>query len=434
MELNIKKIAYSFGAIATALSYQAFSTYILYFYVDVVKLGSGLAAGGMLIWGIWNALNDPLMGFLSDRTQTRWGRRIPYIIFTALPFGLIYFLVWSPPFDMLQQTALFLYFLIFICLFDLCYTITVLNWASLFPEMFKTLGERAQVNAYRQAFGMLGLIIGIALPPLIFTTIGWPAMGAIFGALIALAYYISLWGSKEEPLSQTAKQPGLLAAFRYTLLNRSFLTFVFSNLFIQYAFTMVLAMIPFYAKYILRVEEQKITLIMLAALLTALPMMFFWRYLVVRWGAKRTYLMVICLLAAALLPFSLISSFELAVLAAIFAGGSFAGIILISDILISDIIDEDSINSQARREGMYFGANAFICRFAIALEAICIGLIFTQTGYNPYIFTQNKEFLLGLRWLISGLPILALLLALAIMWFYPLDEERLKWIKERLGP
>ena len=87
-----RKLAYSFGAIATALSYQAFSTYIFFFYVDVIQLPSYLAAIGMLVFAIWNAVNDPLAGYISDHTRSRWGRRIPYIALGAVPFGIIYFL------------------------------------------------------------------------------------------------------------------------------------------------------------------------------------------------------------------------------------------------------------------------------------------------------------------------------------------------------
>jgi GPH family glycoside/pentoside/hexuronide:cation symporter len=103
---------------------------------------------------------------------------------------------------------------------------------------------------------------------------------------------------------------------------------------------------------------------------------------------------------------------------------------LISDVLISDIIDEDFLNTKTHREGMYFGTNAFVTRFAIALEAICIGLIFTLTGYNPVVFTQTVEFLSGLRWLISGLPVIALVLAFFIMYLYPLDEEHVSRVVE----
>src|SRR3989338_3166826 len=160
-----KKLAYSFGAVATALSYQAFSTYIIFFYVDSMKLPPYLAGIGMLIYAVWNAVNDPIAGFISDHTRTRWGRRIPYIALGIIPFGLVYFLLWIPPFGAIDQVFwLFLYFTVFICLFDGFYTVTVLNWASLYPEMFSSLKERAEVNAFRQTFGMIGLLLGVALP------------------------------------------------------------------------------------------------------------------------------------------------------------------------------------------------------------------------------------------------------------------------------
>ena len=113
-------------------------------------------------------------------------------------------------------------------------------------------------------------------------------------------------------------------------------------------------------------------------------------------------------------------------------GLGLSGIILLSDVLISDVIDEDELKTNTRREGMYFGVNAFVTRFAIALEALCIGPIFMFTNYNPYVFTQTREFLFGLRVLISGLPILALILAFIIMRFYPLDRARLQRIKSDL--
>src|SRR3989339_979284 len=135
----LRKLAYSSGAVATALSYQAFTTYVIFFYVDGLKFPPYLAAIAILIYGIWNAINDPLMGYISDHTHSRWGRRVPYIAFGAIPFGLAYFLIWVPPFDSINQLGLlFTYFVLALCLFDGIYTMTVLNWAALFPEMFTT--------------------------------------------------------------------------------------------------------------------------------------------------------------------------------------------------------------------------------------------------------------------------------------------------------
>jgi GPH family glycoside/pentoside/hexuronide:cation symporter len=421
---KLKKICYSFGAVGTALSYQAFSTYIVFFYVDVLRLEARLAATAMLIYGIWNALNDPIAGFVSDSTRTRWGRRIPYIVFGAIPFGAAYFLLWSPPFDSSSMTALFFYFLIAICLFDGLYSVVVLNWASLFPEMYPGLAERAQVNSYRQTLGMIGLVIGIALPPLIYTTVGWAKMGAIFGAIITLVYLISLIGSRETKKYMASNPLPLSAALSATFRNTPFLAFVFSNLLIQYAFTMVLAIIPFYAKYVLGASAVETSLVLLSAFTVAIFMMFVWRAISVKHGAKVSYLSSIMIFLFALVPFLFISNTVSAMISSGFLGIGLAGIILLSDVLISDVIDHDETRTGVRREGMYFGMNAFICRFAIALEAASIGSVFSLTTYNPVIFTQTKAFLLGLRILAAGLPMTALALAFLIMLYYPLSGNK----------
>jgi GPH family glycoside/pentoside/hexuronide:cation symporter len=429
---SLKKICYSFGAVATALSYQAFSTYIIFFYVDTLRLAAGLAAIAMLIYGVWNAVNDPIAGFISDSTKTRWGRRIPYILFGSIPFGLVYFFVWAPPFTSTNMTALFLYFLFLICLLDGFYTVVVLNWASLFPEMYPSLKERAEVNSYRQTFGMIGLVVGIALPPLIYSSIGWARMGAIFGAVIALSYLISLIGSRETKKAAEKKALPLSAAISATFSNFPFMTFVSSNLLIQYAFTMVLAIIPFYAKYVLVTGAAWTSLILASSMIIAIPMMFVWRRLSIIYGAKSCYLASIFMFIIGLLPFLFITNVSLAVASSGFMGIGLAGIILLSDVLISDVIDHDETRTGVRREGMYFGVNAFICRFAIAMEAASIGLVFSSTKYNPIIFTQAKAFLLGLRVLAAGLPIIALALSFWIMIYYPLSGNPQKLSKHEI--
>ena len=430
--IRLKKIAYSFGAIATALSYQAFSTYILFFYVDVQKLAASFAAIAMIIYAIWNAINDPLAGFISDRTKTRFGRRIPYIFSCAIPFGIVYFLLWATPSGM-SQLLLFFYFLIFICLFDGFYSIVVLNWASLFPEMFQSLKERTEVNSYRQAFGMIGLMIGIALPPVIYGTLGWRTMGLLFGILIAVAYLVSLLGSKEKKEFILDKALGIKQAVVHTFNNRSFLTFVISNLFIQYAFTMVLAMIPFYAKYVLRIKSTKMTLMLLAAFVVAFLMMFVWRAIANKFGAKNSYMAAILYFAVAILPFMFFRNYAVNMAICCGLGAGLAGIILISDVIISDVIDEDELKTNTRREGMYFGVNAFVTRFAIALEALTIGIVFNLTRYNPYIFTQTRSFLLGIKMSLAILPAIAFIVAFAIMIMYPLYGKNLEELRKKLN-
>ncbi len=430
-----RKLAYSFGAIATALSYQAFSTYIFFFYVDVIQLPSYLAASGMLVFAVWNAVNDPLAGYISDHTRSRWGRRIPYIALGAIPFGIIYFLLWVPPFSALSQTTLlFIYFLLFICLFDSFYTVTVLNWAALFPEMYPSLAERSEVNAYRQSFGMLGLVLGIALPPLIYGAWGWGPMGFVFGLIITVSLLIALWGSRERLEFSKDKPLAFWQSVKATFKNLSFITFVFSNLFVQFTFTIILASIPFFAKYILGANALQTSAILAAAFLTAIPMLYVWAKLTNKFGAKKCFMASMIVLAVFLAPLFFVKSFAATVLFSALIGIGLSGFILISDIIISDVIDEDETNTGTRREGMYFGVNAFVTRFAIGLQAMSMGVVFTLTGYNPRALIQPEGFLIGLRSLIAIFPAIALILAFVIILFYPLSgKDTMERLKDRVA-
>ncbi|PIS30239.1 MFS transporter [Candidatus Saganbacteria bacterium CG08_land_8_20_14_0_20_45_16] len=428
------KLAYSFGAIATALSYQAFATYIIFYYVDTIKLTPYLAALGMLIYAIWNAINDPIAGYVSDHTHSRWGRRLPYIAVGAIPLGLFFYLIWCPPFTEYSQVfPLFLYFTATICLFDGFYTITVLNWSSLFPEMFPSLAERSQVNALRQMFAMIGLCLGLVLPPLIFSLFGWGTMGLILGAVIAAAFLVALWGSHEHLEFSREKQLTLWPSFKASLQNRSFLTFALANLLVQYAFTLLLATTPFFVKYVLRLNAEFTALVLGAAFLVAIPMLFVWEPVVMKVGAKKAYLAAIACLASALLPLAIVQNFGATLLTALFIGVGIAGWLLLSDVLLADVIDEDETRTGTRREGLYFGLNSFISRLAIVLEALSIGYVFTNRGYNPYVYTQPTDFLSGLRWLIAWLPILALGLTFILLLFYPLFGQRLLDMESRVA-
>ncbi|OGC21356.1 hypothetical protein A2291_07655 [candidate division WOR-1 bacterium RIFOXYB2_FULL_42_35] len=419
-----RKLAYSFGAVAMALSFQAFSTYIVFFYVDIVKLPAYLAATGMLIYAVWNAINDPLAGYISDHTHSRWGRRIPYIALGAIPFGLIYFLLWIPPFTEYSQIfMLFIYFVVFICLFDTFYTITILNWSCLYPEMFPGLKERSQVNAFRQTFTMFGLLLGVALPPIIYGSLGWGVLGAVFGVLIAVSLLIVLFGSREHVQYCQEKQLSFWLSFKYTFQNSSFLTFVFANFFVQFSFLMVLATVPFFTKYVLDISATKTAAIFAIAFIAAIPMLYVWEFIANRVGAKKTFMSALLVMALCLLPLFSAVNFWSTFIAAAFVGVGLSGFMLVADLIIADVIDEDEIKTGTRREGIYFGSTAFISRFAIALEAVCMGVIFIKTGYSPYIFKQTGEFLLGLRFLIAGIPIIALLLAFVIISFYPLSGK-----------
>jgi len=419
------KLAYSIGALAASICSQAFAAYIIFFYVDVVRLPAYLATIGLLIFGVWNAINDPIAGFISDHSHFKTGRRIPYILYCAIPLGLIFFLIFSPPFNSFDELGfLFLYFVLAICLFDLFYTFAFINWSALYPEMFYKLKERTQVNALRQAFVFFGLLIGVALPPMIFGRWGWEWMGAILGAIVSISFLISLLGSREHLEYSHEHQLSFWPSIAATFKNRSFITFALANLLCQYAFVLILASMSFFAKYVLYLRPAQTTGVLAIAFFTALPMLFVWRFIVNRLGARNAYMLAMAVTALSLLPLSVITTESQARLTVVFIGMGISGLLLMVDVLLSDIIDEDELHTKTRREGMYFGTTAFISRFAIGLEALTIGWIFIRTAYNPYVFTQTREFISGVRFLMTGMPAIALLAAFVIISWYPLSGKK----------
>jgi GPH family glycoside/pentoside/hexuronide:cation symporter len=157
-----------FFALATmgdAISYQNFTFLIFTFYYAVIGLDVNLMALGFIGWSLWNSINDPLVGLISDRTKTRWGRRIPFILGSFIPLSALMILLWTPPYWDINLS--YFYFLLIIVLWDTIYTTNSLNLTSLFPEMYQTEEDRAKANNFRQILLIMGLLIAFIVPTLI---------------------------------------------------------------------------------------------------------------------------------------------------------------------------------------------------------------------------------------------------------------------------
>ena len=416
---------YCLGSFTAAVLGQAFSSWVQLYYVDVLKLPLVLYGTGMTIYGIWNAINDPLAGQWSDRTRTRWGRRIPFILFGTVPFCIIFVLVWAVP-QSVQAGAgsLFAYFLGMAFLFDGLFTIVILNWTALFPEMYPSLRERSSVSAAKQALGIVGMIVGMALAPTVRDLVGWTGMGIIFGALGLAAMFLSLLGSKERPEFSEEQGLPIAEAFKYTFVNRSFLTFVIMNLFVQFTFVLLPATLPFFCKYVLGLSDAQNTLVLAPIFIVALPMVWVWGRITNRLGPRRAGMLAVAVFAIALVPFAFVNSLATVMIATAFTGVGLAGVLVLVDVLIADVIDEDEINTGARREGAYFGANAFVMRFSVSLEAIAFSIVMGTHGYDPVLEVQPVGVVPGLRFLMTIVPLASLALAMIALYYYPIDGAR----------
>jgi Na+/melibiose symporter-like transporter len=158
-------IAYGLGSFGLESLYKVFAGFYMFYYIDQLGLAVAMAAIINVIYAIWDASDDPLVGFLSDNTRTRWGRRRPWLL-TGLPFYLgILVLVYAVPKSFLQGNSLFWYALVIFILFEAAYTIMGVNYAALFPELFQGFRERARASSYYQGLSMFGELAGFSIPP-----------------------------------------------------------------------------------------------------------------------------------------------------------------------------------------------------------------------------------------------------------------------------
>ena len=166
------KLAYGSGDMGPAITANVLAFFLLYFFTNVAGLPAGLAGSILAIGKIGDAINDPIAGILSDRTRTKWGRRIPWMLFGAIPFGIFFFLQWLVPnFSEdpgVNNWCLFAYYILIATLFNLAYTAVNLPYTALTPELTQDYNERTSLNSFRFAFSIGGSILSLVLAQIIF--------------------------------------------------------------------------------------------------------------------------------------------------------------------------------------------------------------------------------------------------------------------------
>jgi len=437
-----KIASYTSGSIPANLVSLAFSTYVQFYYTDYLKGDPQWIGAAATIQAIYATLLYPFLGYLSDRTSSRWGRRVPFVLYGAIPLGIAFMLVWLTPFPASKVALFTAYFLVTSILYDTLFNLTMVNWSALFPELFKSPRERAYASAWKQMFGIVGLVAGLALPRMIAQAVGWPLMGVMFGVLSIATLLTTIPSMElsrrrreqaelklEHPSAETTLP--VLQALRYSLVNRSFLTFVGMRFFVQFAFTMLTADLSYYAEYNLKISGTMQSFILLGTLLVALPLVYVWGRLVPRLGAFTTELCSIVLFGLALIPFIFARTFITALVSALFLGIGLSGVLMMTDVLISDVIDEDQLRTGKRREGTFYGIHGVLVGLGTPLQAIVTTIVLVVSGYT-HTGPQPASALMGFHVMITAIPSVAIVIGFLIFLWYPLRRQRVAEIQRQL--
>jgi len=390
--------------------------------------------------------NDPLLGYFSDRTHTKYGRRRPWIMVAFIPLSILMIFLFTPPLPIgiANQIGNFVYFLIIIIVFEFFYTMYSLNVTSMFPEVFLSEKERTQANNIRAVYTILGLIIAFLVPGLIipdFTDAAYltefQIFGVIAGVVVAIAVIILLkFGPKEKKEFQKDYEKALSfsKSITYCIKNKSFRWYIITEVCNWTVYGMMPTIVPLYAKFVLGAEGFETSLLLgLTFIAAALFMTVLWKPLVRKLGNKKSWIISMSVWAASLLPLMFISDYISGLIVFFLIGVGLSGSLYIIDLVVADIIDEDEVVTGIRREAGYYGVNALIMRFSNVIVIIAIGSVLTTVGwqvFEPSLVTDDVIF--GLRSLMFIFPVIALIIAILAMTRYPLHGERLKNVQEKL--
>ncbi len=428
------RILYSLTSLGVATPAEAISGIIAFYIVDVMNLPATWFATFWFFYTIYNAFNNPALGYLSDRTRSRWGRRIPYVLFGGLPYAVAFALLFTAPFDGKDNpVGLLIYFGIAIIAWEGIYTAIATGYYGLLPEMFPSYRERTDVAAKMNIFQTVALVLGAALPPMLAEILGWPGMATVLAVISVIAIYAGYPALFERTNLKKDTSFPFSAALKATFLNRSYLTAAGAQAMRFFATGLLQTGILFYLKYSLKVDESLATVILGIAFLVAMISLYPWRNWVAnKLDSRRTLMLANAVMILGIVPMGFSPNIIFTYITAVIVGIGLGGLVLIGDVIITEVIDEDEVKTGHQRAGMYFGMSGFLITLSGLLVSTVFGLMMPAFGYDTLLDVQPASVELGFRLVLTVPTTIGFLLAIYLLWLYPLHGKKLQEIKDAL--
>jgi len=414
-EPRFKSFNYAIGMFGTSIPINMFKTYAAIFYV--VNLGlTTVQLSSILFWYTFiDALDNPVYGFLSDRTRTRWGRRRPWLVIGTPLLILCFIAFYSTP-SFLEGKSLYAYAMLFYILTGTLDSVINANYAALFPELFRTDASRAKTNAMRQAFQLVAMIISIALTPMVTSAIGFSMTAIIYGILGGVVILYMTFTSKEVEVRDEEDKPEFWHSLKSLFINRKFWMAGFTNAFYSAAMSLVLASLPFFVKYTLQIPDSQSTILFASVLIIAIGCVVVWARLVKKFTLIPVWRAALISLAIAFVPLYFANSLPTAIVGSALVGFGFAGVITTMDLIGAKIMDEDTKKYNVRREGIISNALGFMNRLNGLFTSAAFYLIFVfyqfESGNNPG--PQPDE---ASRFLLTVFPFVLMLISFGFSFF-----------------
>jgi len=410
-----KPFNYAIGMFGTSIPINMLKTFAFTFYVLQRGVTTTQWAMMMLIYTFIDAIDNPVYGFLSDRTRSRWGRRRPWLAI-GTPLLILCFIAFYNLPAFLAGNSVFAYCMLFYILTGTLDSVINANYAALFPELFPGDAIRAKTNAMRQAFMLVAMIISIALTPMVTQALGYGLTSILYGLLGgAVILYMTFTCREKDPEPDEVK-PGLWRALKDLLTNGKFWIAGFANAFYSAAMSLVLASVAFYVEYALGLSSGQSTFLLAAVLVVAIAGVAVWAWLVRKFSLIPVWRASLAVLAVTFVPLYFATNLAMAILFSAFVGFGFAGVITTMDLIGARIMDEDTQKYHLRREGIISNALGFMNRlnglFTSAAYLLVAKIYLFKSGDDPGPHPDAAA-----RFLMTIVPPLLMVISFAFSWF-----------------
>ena len=434
------KIMYGVGDAGINLADTMVGLLFAIFLTDVVGLRPGLAALVIFVGRTFDYVNDPIIGYLSDRTRSRWGRRRPFILFGMLPFALAYMLLWwIPPFP--TQTGLAIYYGLAFVLYDTLATVLYMPYFALTPELTSNYDERTSLTTYRMVFSTIGAMVAFVVPLAIIGTMDAESAGRVMAvgagvAFISILPMLAVFlGTREKAEYQEQQQPGIKESILAAVNNKPFLYAAAIFLLGLTALDITQATLLYFLKYHMHLEDNYDLVfgLLFVAALVSYP---FWNWVAGRWDKKRAVILGMLFLSVSITVMGFMrTEWGLPVLLFFSAltGIGLGAVQVLTWSMIPDTVEWDEFQTGQRHEGMFYSLVQTMRKIGSSLSLPFVLLMLEWTGYVANAQTQPRNTILGIQSLIGPIPAAFLLVGIFFAMRYPLDRKRFVELRAELA-
>ncbi|MGY0691350.1 glycoside-pentoside-hexuronide (GPH):cation symporter [Virgibacillus sp. FSP13] len=435
-KLTLKeKISYGYGDVASNFVWGMVNSYLLFFYTDVFGITAAAAGTLFLITRIFDAVNDPLMGIIVDKTKSKHGKTRPYLLYIAVPFGILSVITFITP-D-LSMTGKVIYAYITYGLLGIVYTMINIPYGALMPLMSRNSKEKGELNSYRAIGRSVGAIIvaSLTLPLVNYLgggnqQLGFPIVMGIYSVIGIIFFWLTFKNCHERVVTPKEQKDTEIKKSLAQMFKNKYWLLVSANSFLWFVRMGIMnGVLIYYVKYVLEQPGMApfyLTLLNIANLVGG----FFALSILRKYSSRNSSMLMFTIAVVLLASLFLVEGQSMILFSIIF----FVANVLIGYgdpatlTMLGDTIDYQEWKFGTRPEGLLVSSYSFSTKFGVAIGSSLLGYALSWAGYDPSAVTEGAKTMI--RTLMLSLPIVLTVLQVIILYFYKLDKHHADIVKD----